>query len=297
MNGSHNSRKRRAPSSIFHPRYAMTLVVFVPMSLALGGCTRDWKFQPVDMWNGSRLKPYEPVAHDQAAPDNNWVAARALPAGTVARGQLRIDEALYNGTQNGRLVTSLPTALRLGSDGKPVSLREIAERGRERYDVFCLPCHGVAGHGDGMIVKRGFAPPPSYHIPRLREAPVGHFYDVITNGYGTMYSYASRVPVRDRWAIAQYIRVLQRSQNARAEDVPAEERAKGLKTQEQLMEKAIAGTFGELPAKSVSKGTAGGVTGGTGQTMPGEVGPAVTTKKPSVAAPGAPNDSPGQTAD
>ena len=100
----------------------------------------------------------------------------------------------------------------------------LLKRGQERFDVFCTPCHGRVGDGDGMIVERGFPAPPSYHIDRLRQAPTQHFYDVITNGYGAMYSYAARVPPRDRWAIAAYIRALQASQAARLDDVPADRR-------------------------------------------------------------------------
>ena len=104
--------------------------------------------------------------------------------------------------------------------------REMLDRGRERFDIFCAVCHGQTGEGNGMIVQRGFPPPPSYHIDRLRQAPVGHFYDVITHGYGIMYSYANRVSVEDRWAIAAYIRALQLSHNARADQLPPGERAK-----------------------------------------------------------------------
>ena len=105
----------------------------------------------------------------------------------------------------------------------PLTLALI-ERGRERFDIFCAPCHGRDGEGHGMIVERGFPTPPSYHIDRLRQAPTQHFYDVITEGYGAMYSYAARVSPRDRWAIAAYIRTLQASQHASVDDVPADKR-------------------------------------------------------------------------
>lgn len=98
--------------------------------------------------------------------------------------------------------------------------RALLEHGRERFDVFCSPCHGYSGYGDGMIVQRGFPRPPSYHTDRLREAPDSHFYDVITNGYGVMFAYDSRVPPADRWAIVAYIRALQLSQNAQVADLP-----------------------------------------------------------------------------
>jgi hypothetical protein len=168
--------------------------------MVLPGCSRDHKFSPVDMWNRSRLKPYEPV---NFFADGN--SSRPIPPGTIARGQLRTDDAAFRGTQNGRFVAVIPTAMTAG-----VSSSQFLLRGQERYNIYCLPCHGASGYGDGMIVKRGFAPPPDYRIARLRNAPVGHFYDVITNGYGAMYSYAGRVPPRDRWAISAYIQELQR---------------------------------------------------------------------------------------
>jgi mono/diheme cytochrome c family protein len=105
----------------------------------------------------------------------------------------------------------------------PVTLA-LLQRGQERFRIYCTPCHSELGDGRGMIVQRGFPPPPSYHIDRLREAPVQHFYDVITNGHGAMYSFANRVQPSDRWAIAAYIRALQRSQNAKLADVPPGQR-------------------------------------------------------------------------
>ena len=105
----------------------------------------------------------------------------------------------------------------------PVTLA-LLQRGQERFHIYCTPCHSELGDGRGMIVQRGFPPPPSYHITRLREVPVQHFYDVITNGHGAMYSFADRVQPADRWAIAAYIRALQRSQNATLADVPPDRR-------------------------------------------------------------------------
>lgn len=107
----------------------------------------------------------------------------------------------------------------------PVTLA-LLERGQQRFRIYCTPCHSELGDGHGMIVQRGFPPPPSYHIDRLRAAPVEHFYDVITHGYGAMYSYANRVQPDDRWAIAAYIRALQLSQHASIDDVPADQRGK-----------------------------------------------------------------------
>ena len=104
--------------------------------------------------------------------------------------------------------------------------QEVLSRGEDRYKIFCSMCHGLTGFGDGMIVRRGYQRPPSYHDDRLREAPVGHFFDVITNGWGAMSDYSAQVPVQDRWAIIAYIRALQLSENAPAQDVPAEVRGK-----------------------------------------------------------------------
>ncbi len=142
-------------------------------------------------------------------------SARPLIPGTVARGHLQTDEHFYTGKTNGDLAVTFPS---------PVT-REILERGRERFDIFCSPCHSRLGDGQGMVVRRGFRPPPSFQIPRLREAPVGHLFDVITNGFGGMASYASRISHQDRWAIVAYVRALQLSQNATLAEVPAEKRS------------------------------------------------------------------------
>ena len=183
---------------------AMTLA-----ALSLGGCTRDWKSAPVSMWNESRYKPYEATSFFA---DQN--TSRPTVQGTVARGQLRTDEEFFNGTKNGVLVTTMPFP----------ATKAVLQRGQERFNIYCTPCHGEQGAGNGMIVQRGFSKPPDYTETRLINAPIGHFYDVMTNGYGSMYSYASRVSPRDRWAIAAYIRVLQRSRTATVSDVAANQR-------------------------------------------------------------------------
>lgn len=131
--------------------------------------------------------------------------------GTVARGQLRIDQVFYTGKANGQPVDYFPF---------PVT-RDVLKRGQERFNIFCSPCHGRLGNGEGMIVQRGLRPAANFHSEVLRKAPIGHFFDVMTNGFGLMPSYAYRVQPRDRWAIAAYIRALQLSQNATAGDVPA----------------------------------------------------------------------------
>jgi hypothetical protein len=155
---------------------------------------------------------FEPLEPSDFFEDNR--SARPYVRGTVARGGLRQDEHLYRGRVGGELADTIPFSV----------TRQTLERGRERFDIFCAPCHGRLGTGQGVIVQRGFRPPPSFHEDRLREMPVGHFFDVITNGFGTMKDYASRVPVEDRWAISAYIRALQFSQNANLDDVPSAER-------------------------------------------------------------------------
>lgn len=160
-----------------------------------------------DMWQQPKLAPL-----DESAFYNDGQSSRPLVKGTVARGHLHTDEAFFTGRENGKYVEAFPIAV----------TKETIQRGQERFNIYCTPCHGRLGDGNGMISKRGFAlrrPPASYHTDRLRAMPVGHFFDVITNGYGAMYSYAARVEPQDRWAIAAYIRTLQLSQHATAGDV------------------------------------------------------------------------------
>ncbi|MGA7626543.1 MAG: cytochrome c [Candidatus Acidiferrales bacterium] len=170
----------------------------------ISGCRLDMHIQP-------KYLPYEPTAFF-----NDGRSERQPVPGTVARGQLRLDELLYTGKENGAISNRFPFPM----------TREDLERGQQRYNIYCTPCHDYTGGGDGIVVQRGFSPPPSFHSDRLRDAPAGHFFDVITNGYGSMYSYASRVEPEDRWRIAAYIRALQLSRHASVEDVPAEERDK-----------------------------------------------------------------------
>src|SRR5215207_1165154 len=144
----------------------------------------------------------------------NGAASRPLVANTVARGQLRADEHLYTGKINGQVANEFPM---------PVT-KQVLDRGQERFNVFCSPCHGRTGSGNGMVVQRGFRQPPSYHEDRLVNAPVGYFFDVMTNGFGAMQDYAAQVPVADRWAIAAYIRALQFSRRGSANEVPADRR-------------------------------------------------------------------------
>ncbi len=145
---------------------------------------------------------YKPLAATDFFGDGR--SARPAIEDTVARGQLRVDAARFTGKVNGKDVDFMPIQ---------ITKADVA-RGQERFNIYCSPCHGQLGNGHGMIVSRGLRQPPSYLDPRLVQAPIGHFFDVMTNGYGSMYSYASRVAVDDRWRIAAYIRALQMSQNA-----------------------------------------------------------------------------------
>jgi len=141
-------------------------------------------------------------------------SARPLIAGTVARGQLREDTLLYTGKVGNADATLFPFRID----------EVVLQRGRERYDIYCSPCHSRTGDGDGMVVRRGYRRPPSYHDERLRNAPVGHYFDVITNGFGAMPDYAAQIKVEDRWAITAYIRALQLSGHATLGDVPENQR-------------------------------------------------------------------------
>jgi hypothetical protein len=178
--------------------------LFAVVALLLTGCRLDMHLQP-------KYLPYEPT--DFFADGRS---ERQPVAGTIARGQLRLDELFYTGKENGVEADEFPF---------PITRQDL-ERGRERYNIFCSPCHDYTGRAHGFIVQRGFPLPASYHIQRLREAPAGHFFGVITNGFGAMYSYADRLDPADRWRIAAYIRVLQLSRSATLADVPAAERTR-----------------------------------------------------------------------
>jgi mono/diheme cytochrome c family protein len=170
--------------------------------LSLTACRQDMHNEP----------RYKPLAESDFFKDHR--SARPMVEGTVARGHLRIDEARYTGKINGEEIDQFPI---------PITKEDI-ERGQTRFNVYCTPCHSRIGDGNGMIVLRGFRQPPSYYSDRLRNEPVGHYFDVITNGFGAMASYASRVQTDDRWRIIAYIRALQLSESASINDVPADQR-------------------------------------------------------------------------
>ena len=179
-------------------------VLVLSSALFLMGCRQDMHDQP----------KYRPLAASDFFADG--MSARSAVEGTVARGRLTADEHLYQGKVGKDLATTFPS---------PVTKADV-ERGRQRYNIYCTPCHSMVGDGEGMVVQRGFRHPPSFHIDRLRDASVGHFFDVITNGFGAMPSYASRIQVKDRWAIIAYVRALQISQNTKVEDLTPDERSK-----------------------------------------------------------------------
>ena len=182
----------------------VALVSFVPALSSLVGCRQDMHDQP----------KYVPLRQSSFFGDER--SARPFVAGTVARGQLKDDPLLYTGKVNNADATMFPFAV----DAK------VMARGRERFDIYCAPCHGRTGQGDGMVVRRGYRRPPSFHVDRLRDAPPGHFFDVITNGFGAMPDYAAQISAEDRWAIIAYVRALQLSEHATVDDVPAAERGR-----------------------------------------------------------------------
>lgn len=177
----------------------VTAAVLTMTALFLAGCRQDMHDQP----------KFIPLRISDFFSDKR--SARPIIEGTVARGQLKADTYFYTGKIGNEVGDVMPF---------PVTA-DVLARGQQRYNIYCSPCHSELGDGRGMIVQRGLRPPPSYHTDRLRKAPIGHFFDVITNGFGAMPDYATQIPVADRWAIAAYIRALQLSQNAQKSDIPA----------------------------------------------------------------------------
>jgi mono/diheme cytochrome c family protein len=171
----------------------------------LFACRQDMASQP----------RYNPLAESDFFGDDR--SARPLSDDTVARGHLRDESLLFTGKIGGAFADAFPFPV------DEASLR----RGRERFEIYCAPCHGRAGRGDGMVVQRGYRQPPSFHTDRLRQQPAGYFFDVIVNGFGAMPDYAAQIDVKDRWRIVAYVRALQLSEHAGLEDVP-EERRKAL---------------------------------------------------------------------
>jgi len=184
---------------------AALLTFGVALLIGTSGCEFRKK-----MYDQPRYKTY---AESDFFEDGS--SARPIVPGTVPRGFLREDDHFYRGRVNGEWATDLPVNVSM----------ELVERGKQRYDIYCSVCHGIAGYGDGMIVSRGFKKPESFHIDRLRAAAEGYYYQVISEGYGMMSSYAYQIKPEDRWAIIAYIRALQLSQYTPVAEVPEELRA------------------------------------------------------------------------
>ncbi|HXI93757.1 MAG TPA: cytochrome c [Blastocatellia bacterium] len=212
---------------------ASRTLAFCLLTFSFCSCRQDMHDQP-------KYRPLRPV--DQIGSINDGRSARPLVEGTVPRGELRDDVEFYSGKIAGSGQTAATPAASVSqtpgqsaSGGTPGLQGFVAEfpmqitaadldRGQERFNIYCSVCHGPLGDGGGMIPKRGFRKPPSYHDERLRNAPVGYFFDVITNGFGNMPDYAAQVEPSDRWRIIAYIRALQLSQRATVADVPADKR-------------------------------------------------------------------------
>jgi hypothetical protein len=195
----------------------MILSVILILGILLNGCFQGTPSEETPIHlnpNMDNQEKYLPFKKSNFFADGS--AMRMPVEGTVARGQLREDDAYYLGKNpDGTLVKSNPLKITMS----------VLKRGQQRYNIYCAPCHDQTGSGQGMVVKKGFLPPPSFHLDRIRVLPDGHYYDVITNGIRDMPSYKAQVPVYDRWAIVAYSRALQKSQNATTQEVPEEIRS------------------------------------------------------------------------
>ncbi len=183
-------------------RRAFAAALAAATLVALPACRRDMQDQP----------KYKDLRGSAFFADGR--SARPVVEDTVARGLPYGDTVFLTGKRGGQAVAELPVPL----------TRELLERGRDRFGIYCTPCHGLTGNGLGIVVQRGYRQPPSFAIDRLREVPVGYFFDVQTNGFGAMLDYRAQLPPADRWAIAAYVRALQLSQRAGVDDVPQAER-------------------------------------------------------------------------
>jgi hypothetical protein len=198
-----------------------SLLALAALTFGLSGCMRggtssqppvhlvqDMDFQP-------KLRPQSKTSFEGWQDNRSMrMPVSAFDRPIVVPYHSLPDPKLAHKDANDKFVTTNPLPLTM----------EVLERGRQRFDIFCSPCHGRAGDGDGMIVQRGFLRPASFHEQRLRDMPYGYFFDVMTNGFGQMSSYAAQVPVADRWAIAAYVRALQASRNVEVDDLPEADR-------------------------------------------------------------------------
>jgi hypothetical protein len=180
-------------------------LALVVLAAAAGGCRQDMQNQP----------KYTPLARSRYFPDGR--AARPVPRGTVAVDEISNDPVLTTGRANGQFVTSIPL---------PVT-QDLLERGQDRFNIYCAPCHGRTGDGEGMVARQGFKEPANLNGERVRNAPPGYIYQVIVNGYGAMADYSYQIQsVRDRWAVVAYVRALELSRRAPLDAVPEKDRAK-----------------------------------------------------------------------
>ena len=200
---TYNAEPAETAEEKISARSAISALIVV-IAVAGAGCRQDMHDQP----------KYVPLR--QSTFFNDARSARPVIEGTVARGQLHDDELLYTGKVKGEDATLFPMRVDAA----------LMARGQERFNIYCSPCHGRTGQGDGMVVLRGYRRPPSIHQDRLRNAPVGHFFDVMTNGFGAMPDYTAQIQAEDRWAIIAYIRALQLSGHATMADVPPADRSR-----------------------------------------------------------------------
>lgn len=181
----------------------LSLMAMLVALLFTAACRQDMQDQP----------KYKPLGASRFFADGR--DARPIPAGTIARDELNDNDPLHTGQENGAFLDTIPISI----DSR------LLHRGRDRFDIYCSPCHGRTGDGNGMVAERGVKIPANLHTDRLRSVPPGYIYQVIKNGYGAMGDYGDQVPVNDRWAIVAYVRALQLSRNATVNDVPADDRA------------------------------------------------------------------------
>lgn len=195
-----------------HDRKLLLLLALLAALVAGCGRGRPSENSPLSIDRGMTNQPkYKPYAESRFYSDGS--AMRLPVPGTVARGQLNDDITYFTGKDDkGNFVKNMPVSI----------TRALLKRGQERYDIYCSPCHSRLGDGKGIMITRGYLPPPTFHDERMRQLPDGHIFDVISHGIRNMPSYGHQVPVADRWAIVGYMRALQKSQNARLEDIPAE---------------------------------------------------------------------------
>lgn len=180
----------------------LSVIAILPLLFLMAACRQDMQDQP----------KYKPLGANRFFADGR--DARPTPAGTIARDELNNTDAFHTGSANGEFLDTIPLKVDL----------QLLRRGQERFDIYCSPCHGRTGDGNGMVAQRGFKIPADLHTDRLRSVPPGYIYQVIKNGYGAMGDYGDQIPVNDRWAIVAYVKALQLSRDAPLNDVPEAQR-------------------------------------------------------------------------